>query len=118
MAMLRARRLAGSRAPFRLVYSVRTPAFEMYRDELAELAADGSGLTLDRVYTRSAPPAWPGTIGRVRPEQLLAPIAGRAVAAAFICGPTGFVEAVADHVAGGGLDARRIKTERFGPTGG
>jgi ferredoxin-NADP reductase len=118
MAMVRARRLAGSRAPFRLVYSVRTPAFEMYADELAELAADGSGFELVRVYTRSAPPAWPGVVGRVRPEQLLSPLAGGRPEAVFVCGPTGFVEAVADTVAASGLDARRIKTERFGPTGG
>jgi ferredoxin-NADP reductase len=38
--------------------------------------------------------------------------------ACFVCGPTGFVEAAADFLVGSGHDPRRIKTERFGPTGG
>ena len=36
----------------------------------------------------------------------------------FICGPTGMVEGAAQALIGLGLDARRIKTERFGPSGG
>jgi ferredoxin-NADP reductase len=36
----------------------------------------------------------------------------------FVCGPTGFVETVADILVALGHDAHRIKTERFGPTGG
>ena len=36
----------------------------------------------------------------------------------FVCGPTGFVEAVADFLVDAGHDPRRIRTERFGPTGG
>lgn len=118
MAMLRARRAAGSTAPFRLVYSVRAPISVMYAEELATLAADGSGLDLDLVYTRSAPAGWTGTVGRVQPAQLLAGVGGRSAEAAFVCGPTGFVEAVADILAAGGLDPSRVKTERFGPTGG
>jgi ferredoxin-NADP reductase len=37
--------------------------------------------------------------------------------ACFVCGPTGFVEAVADILVALGHDARRVKTERFGPSG-
>ena len=36
----------------------------------------------------------------------------------FICGPTGMVEGAAQALIGLGLDAGRIKTERFGPSGG
>jgi len=36
----------------------------------------------------------------------------------FICGPTGFVETVADLLVGAGHDPRRVRTERFGPSGG
>jgi ferredoxin-NADP reductase len=32
----------------------------------------------------------------------------------YVCGPTGFVEHVADTLVGLGHDARRVKTERFG----
>ena len=36
----------------------------------------------------------------------------------FVCGPTGFVEAVADLLVRAGHGAGAIKTERFGPSGG
>jgi ferredoxin-NADP reductase len=36
----------------------------------------------------------------------------------FVCGPTGFVEHVADLLVQLGRDPHAIKTERFGPTGG
>ena len=34
----------------------------------------------------------------------------------YICGPTGFVEAIADALVTLGHDPSRIRTERFGPT--
>ena len=36
----------------------------------------------------------------------------------FVCGPTPMVEAAADALVGLGHEPARIKTERFGPTGG
>jgi ferredoxin-NADP reductase len=35
----------------------------------------------------------------------------------YICGPTGFVEAAAQSLVAEGHDPRRVRTERFGPTG-
>jgi ferredoxin-NADP reductase len=35
----------------------------------------------------------------------------------FVCGPTPFVEAVAEALVTLGHEPQRIKTERFGPTG-
>jgi len=35
----------------------------------------------------------------------------------YVCGPTGFVETVADILVALGHDPRRVRTERFGPTG-
>jgi ferredoxin-NADP reductase len=32
----------------------------------------------------------------------------------FVCGPTGFVETVANHLVALGHDAVSVKTERFG----
>lgn len=117
-AMLNARRRAGSTAPFRLVYSVRTPAAVMYGAELARLMRDDATFELQSVYTRERPPGWDGSVGRVRADQLLAPVGGEPAEAVFVCGPTGFVESVAQSLVGGGVDASIIKTERFGPTGG
>jgi ferredoxin-NADP reductase len=36
----------------------------------------------------------------------------------FVCGPTSFVEAVAETLVTLGHDPALVKTERFGPTGG
>lgn len=118
MAMVRARRAAGSRTPFRLIYSVRTPGDVFYADELRRRARDDQGLDVAYVYTRQAPEGWPGEPHRINladvnthgwpPE--LEPLC-------YVCGPTGFVEAVADLLVGLGHPTRRVKTERFGPTG-
>ena len=35
----------------------------------------------------------------------------------FICGPTGFVEAVANILVAQGHEPDKVKTERFGPSG-
>jgi ferredoxin-NADP reductase len=35
----------------------------------------------------------------------------------YVCGPTGFVEAVANTLVDLGHDPGSIRTERFGPTG-
>ncbi|MEU7998052.1 ferredoxin reductase [Micromonospora sp. NPDC049060] len=118
MAMVRARRAAGSRVPFRLLYSVRTPADVFYADELRRRVRDDLGLDVAYVYTREAPQDWRGEPHRIGlagvnshgwpPE--LEPLC-------YVCGPTGFVETVADLLVGLGHQSRRVKTERFGPTG-
>jgi ferredoxin-NADP reductase len=118
MAMIRTRARTGSRAPFRLIYSVREPDTALYAGELADLAAADAGLDLTYVYTRSAPPGWPMPAGRISAEILTAGPAAQPGLAVFICGPTGFVEAAADLLVDAGYDAQTIKTERFGPSGG
>jgi ferredoxin-NADP reductase len=114
-AMLRHREAAGSDASATLVVSARTEEDLIYREELQQLAPDG-GLRLVRTLTRGAPEGWDGETGRVSRE-LLEPLV-EPEAKAFVCGPTGFVEAVADLLVGLGLDPAQVKTERFGPTGG
>nr|WP_199521668.1 ferredoxin reductase [Jiangella anatolica] len=119
MAMVRARRQARSRAPFRLIYSVRSPADQYFSSELRRSAVDDSGLDVTTVYTRSAPPGAtrePGRIGGADLERYGWP--PQFEPTCFVCGPTGFVEKVANTLVGLGHDPRRIRTERFGPTGG
>jgi ferredoxin-NADP reductase len=118
MAMLRTRIATGSTTPMRLIYSTRRPDTLLYRDELKRLGAQDPGLRLDLVYTRSAPEGWGGPVGRLN-ASLLATLAWPPAdsPACFVCGPTGFVEAVANLLIDQGHDARRIKTERFGPSG-
>ena len=118
MSMIRARAQDGSTVPFRLVYSVRSPEQIIYGPELAERAAAGDGFSLTYVYTRTAPPGADRPAGRITAGVLAeAGWSARQGPAVFVCGPTGYVEAVAGLLTGAGHDPGRIKTERFGPTG-
>jgi ferredoxin-NADP reductase len=105
MAMVRTRRAAGSRVPFRLIYSVRTPEEVLYADELRRLPL---GIDVAYLYTRVEARrigvadinthGWPADF---EPD-------------CFVCGPTGFVETVADILVALGHQPRKVKTERFG----
>jgi ferredoxin-NADP reductase len=109
-AMLRHHRAVGSDVPARLLYSARTRDDLIYREEL-----DGYDTVV--TLTREQPQGWTGRTGRVGPELLAEvawPPAERPLV--YVCGPTGFVEAVADALVALGHDASRIRTERFGPT--
>jgi ferredoxin-NADP reductase len=119
MAMLRHRAAQTSVVPTRLLYSARSLEDVIYREELDRLAAAGNGLDVHRTLTRAQPPDWSGYRRRVDREML------DEVAwppwehpLTFICGPTPLVESVAEALVQLGHDATRIKTERFGPTGG
>jgi ferredoxin-NADP reductase len=119
MAMIRERAAAGSRAPFRLIYSVRDPSALLYADELVRRDRAGDGLQVRYVYTRTAPPGSTEPTGRINAGLIAS--AGwppDEAPAVFVCGPTGFVEAVADLLVRAGHGAGAIKTERFGPSGG
>ncbi|HEU5418810.1 MAG TPA: ferredoxin reductase [Streptosporangiaceae bacterium] len=117
MAMLRARAAAAASIPFRLVYSARSPDDVIYAGELAGLQR--AGLDVQLVYTRSAPPGSGRPAGRITAADLTAGSWGPDRApAVFVCGPTGFVTAAAELLTAAGHDPGRIKTERFGPTGG
>lgn len=114
MSMLRTRRRVGSHAPFRLVVSVRTPLDAIYADELATF----DDVEVTHVWTRRGPPGWSGRVGRVDADllaQVCVPPDERPHV--YVCGPTPFVETVADLLVDLGHDPERIRTERFGPTG-
>jgi ferredoxin-NADP reductase len=119
MSMIRSRDLAGDESPFRLVYSVRDPASILYGEELRRRARDNQGLDVTYAFTRTAPAGSARPAGRIDASQLVA--GGWAPdrrPAVFVCGPTGFVEAAANLLVDIGHDPRRIKTERFGSSGG
>jgi ferredoxin-NADP reductase len=109
-AMLRHHRASRSDLPARLLYSARTQSDLIYREEL-------EGFDTAITLTREQPEGWTGHSGRVG-RGLLAnvawPPAERPLV--YVCGPTGFVEAVADALLALGHDPTRIRTERFGPT--
>jgi ferredoxin-NADP reductase len=101
--------------PFRLVYSVRDPDSAIYATELVRRGRDDRGLDVAYVYTRTAPPEHPYPPGRLSATRLaeagwpaeLAPLC-------YVCGPTGFVETVADLLVAAGHPPERVRTERFG----
>src|SRR5690348_7902987 len=119
IAMVRTRAATGTGSPFRLVYSVRGPDDALYAAELAERQREDDGFHVAYVYTRTTPPGWPVPPGRIGTGALTAPgwTPDRSPAV-FVCGPTGFVETVANFLVSAGHDPRTVKTERFGPSGG
>jgi ferredoxin-NADP reductase len=119
MAMIRSRAQAASRAPFRLLYSVRSPESIIFRDELQMRARDDRGLDVAYAYTRMIPDGWSRPARRIDAQILMeTTIPAEQKPSCYVCGPTPFVEAAADLLIAAGHDADRIKTERFGPTGG
>jgi ferredoxin-NADP reductase len=118
MAMARARREAGDRTPFRLIYSVRTPEDRLYTTELEQLVARGDGFEASTIYTRAVSLTALRGPRRLTDSELAswgwpAELEPRV----YVCGPTGFVEAVSRMIVGQGHDPARVRTERFGPAG-
>ncbi len=119
MAMARRHAAIASRVPMRLLYSSRSIEDVIYAQELERLAANGRTFEVVHTLTRSQPPGWAGYTRRVD-RAILEEVAWPAERgpSVFVCGPTPFVEAVATLVVELGYRPERVKTERFGPTGG
>jgi ferredoxin-NADP reductase len=115
-AMLRRWAERERKVPARLLYSSRTLEDVIYREELQRLEYDGAEIHL--TLTRRWPAHWQGHRGRVD-GALLAEVGWppEHQPLVYVCGPTAFVEAVAQALVDIGHEPGRIKTERFGPTG-
>jgi ferredoxin-NADP reductase len=113
-SMLRHRAARASEVDARLLVSARRLDDLLYREELAS----GPGLAIHRTLTRERPGGWDGydrrvdraMLEEVGPEPEQRP-------RVFVCGPTGFVEQVADALVELGHAPDAIHAERFGPTG-
>ncbi|MBV9197453.1 MAG: ferredoxin reductase [Solirubrobacterales bacterium] len=99
-----------------LLYSSRSLTDVIYRQELSRL--DGGNVRVCLALTREWPPNWIGHRGRID-QRLLAEVIPEPAQRPFVyvCGPTSFVENVAQALVEIGNEPARIKTERFGPTG-
>ncbi len=86
--------------------------------ELERLSADPA-IRVIHTLTRSHPDGWDGYTRRVDAAMLEdaagEPEPGRL---GYVCGPTQFVENVASFLVALAYPPARVKTERFGPTGG
>ena len=119
MAMIRHRAAVGSDVPARLLLSSRSHEEIIYREESETLATRDDSLEVMHTLTRSMPKGWSGYDRRIDAEMLEevgwppqeSPLA-------FLCGPTPLVEAVGTALVSLGHDPARVKTERFGATGG
>jgi ferredoxin-NADP reductase len=123
MAMLRHRASAAESVrraiPARLLYSSRSWAELIYRDELARLAEADDSLQVTHTLTREPPPNWTGYTRRID-RAMLADVGWPPSARPhlYVCGPTPLVETAAEALVSLGHEPTSIRTERFGPTGG
>jgi len=117
-SMLRHRAAVESSVPARLLYSSRSLDELIYREELERFGAQDDAVDVRFTLTRKWPEDWSGHRGRIDPallDEVTWSAAERPLT--YICGPNGFVEAAAGWLVASGHDPRRIKTERFGPSG-
>jgi ferredoxin-NADP reductase len=111
MCIERHRRAVAPDVASTLLVSARGPADLLYAGEL-----EGSAVV---TYTREPPPGWTGYARRDDRAKLaeLAPLPEQRPRC-YVCGPTSFVEVVAEELVALGHHRALIKTERFGATGG
>ena len=119
MAMIRHRSAVGSSIPARMLYSSRSYEEIIYRKELENLTGRDGSLQVIHTLTRSRPESWDGYNRRIDAEMLaeVAPSPNES-RLTFVCGPTPLVEATGAALVDLGHSPARVKTERFGPTGG
>jgi ferredoxin-NADP reductase len=112
LCIARLRRAAAPEIASTLLISARSPEDLIYAEELHTHSAL---LT----YTREPPAGWTGYARRVDREMLaeVAPPPDQRPHC-YVCGPTSFVEVVAEALVALGHHRALIKTERFGATGG
>src|ERR1700747_3482123 len=119
MAMIRSRASTGSAAPFRLLYSVREPGAVFYRDDLQTLSDRDNKVSLTYAYTGATPKDWRRPPGRIDAALIAdATWPSNLGPTCFVCGPTSFVERAVGFLSACGNSPDKIRTERFGPTGG
>jgi ferredoxin-NADP reductase len=117
-SMLRHHRALESSVPTRLLYSARSFRDMIYREELMQTGADAV-IDIRFSLTREQPEGWDGYSRRIDREMLAEvawPASERPLV--YVCGPTGFVETAANALVALGHEPDRIRTERFGPSGG
>ena len=102
-----------------LLYSARSLEDVIYREALADGAEADPHLQVMLTLTRRQPAGWEGQsrrIDRAMLEETLEMLEEAPLS--YVCGPTPFVEAVADALVEAGARPERVRTERFGPSGG
>ena len=101
----------------KLLYSIQSPEFAIYKRELDDLSS-ASWFDLHYTFTRSQPDDWGGYARRIDHDMVMDLVAGEHLGGciAYVCGPTAFVEFVANTLKEEGMFPSLIRTERFGPS--
>ena len=118
MAMIRHETAVGSGASVCLLLSSRSREDAIFGEKIDRLAARDERLEVFHTLTRSRPEGWRGYARRIDREMIEEVAPSPEGPLAFVCGPTPLAESVATILMELGYDPARIKTERFGPTGG
>ena len=117
MAMIRHRTKIGAINSTAFLYSIRGEEEMIYQKELTQLAARDPDFHLLTTFTRLVPAGWTGYKRRIDFAMLSDALSGfKTKPNCFVCGPTSFVEHVANALLDLGLPAEIIRTERFGPS--
>ena len=120
MSIIRHKLAAAPDANAILPYSARSLGDVIYWNVLKLAAEQDPTLSVCLTLTRDQPSGWSGYARRVERsmvKEVMRELDGE-LPLSYICGPTPFVEAVADILVAENLPPERIKTERFGPSGG
>ncbi len=102
-----------------LLYSARSIEDVIYREALAGAVETTPSLSAMFTLTRRKLAGWGGRsrrIDRAMLEEMLEMLGEPPLS--YVCGPTSFVETVADALVEAGALPERVRTERFGPSGG
>jgi ferredoxin-NADP reductase len=116
MSMLRHRAAAAATVPAALLYSSRIWDEVIFRDELLTLDERRDGFDLTLTLTRE-PPRRAKDFGKRIDPMMISQVLEKlpeAPAVAYVCGANAFVSVAADALIAAGVEAARIKTERYG----
>ena len=96
-----------------LLYSAKTPADIVYRDELARWQA--AGIKTHVTVTRPEEAhVWKGPTGRITMDVVRREVPDLDQAVFFLCGPNKLVEELSAGLRAAGVDATRIRREKWG----
>ncbi len=120
MSMVRHRAHIADALPMTLLYSARSWAEVIFRDELLQAEQQQPGLCVLFGITRdisNAPPLRAADFTQRIDDAIIRAVIERASerpATCFVCGNNGFVGTVAVALVNAGIPARYVKTERYG----
>jgi ferredoxin-NADP reductase len=119
VSILRHRFNTKSSVPMVLIYSVRTVADIIFREELERLAISSTNFWLYLAITRETsadPKHHSGRIDDPLVSRALRNFGGMPLRI-YVCGANRFVETAASLLIGMGIESSRVRTERYGGAG-